>query len=808
MDRLAKHPYHENIGAFLKEPGLGISSVSAPPRSFRRALPAWAHLAIFALSIVLPLWCLIGLIALKTVDLAREDYQQQVRVVARNIALELDRELAGIGGILLTLATSPSLQLGDFRRFHEHALQVAPSGSVIVMRDRSGQPIISTLFPFGTPLPVTTASAVQAADECVFRTRSACVSDLYTGTTDRQPYVLLNAPVFRNGEVEFALNVAVRAQHLASLLSRNQWPAGWAVAINDRQHRIVARWPEHDRFVGGFANPALRQEDAAGEGVVRTVNVAGVPVWGYYVRLPSWGWRVAIGVPEALLSAPARRSAYYLIWAGLLAIGLSLAAAIFSGRRLARSIQMLNRMAAEIDVKHTSPRPSTSIRELDEVSASLAEASSRLRVSIEDRDRAQSELRRLNDELRARVEAEVAAREEVRRQLAHAQRMEALGQLAGGIAHDFNNVLQVVHGGTKLIERDPTNAARVLRLTSMVTDAASRGAAVTRRLLTFARQADLRAEPVDPGELLATMHEILQHTLGSGVEVRVELKPGLPALLADRGQLETVLVNLAANGRDAMGGAGVLTLSAVDETVPDDGSAVLPAPIKPGAYVRLSIADTGEGMDEATLARASEPFFTTKPPGQGTGLGLAMARGFVEQSGGAMQIESALGVGTTVRLWLPVAGNKVRIGGPALAELHPTAAAGRRILFVDDEVFIRAITGEGLEAAGFVVHSFGSGAEALGFLDAGNAVDLIITDLAMPGMDGLALIRGARQRRPGLPAILVTGFATDTAELAAGGTIDGPFALLRKPIDVGYLAERAAALLQAPGTSSLGSAGP
>lgn len=790
-----------NMGTLMNKAGSGISNASPPPRPLRRALPAWVHLAIFAISIVFPLWCLIGFIAMNSVEQARNEYQEQARVMVRNIALELDRELAGFGGILLTLATSPSLQDGDYRRFHEHALQVAPIGSAIVMRDRSGQPIMSTLFPFGTPLPVTAAPAVKAADECVFRTQTNCVSDLYTGTTDRQPYILLNAPVFRNGEVEFALNIAVRAQHLASLLSRHQWPAGWAIAIHDRQHRIVARWPEHDRFVGGLANPALRQDDAYEEGVVRAVNVAGVPVWGSYVRLPSWGWRVAIGVPEAILSAPARRSAYYLGGAGVFAIGLSLAAAIISGRRLARSIQMLNRMAGEVGVKHASSPLSTSIRELNEVSASLAEAGSRLQASIEDRDRAQLDLRRLNDELQARVEAEVEAREEAQLRLAQAQRMEALGQLAGGIAHDFNNVLQTVQGGISLIQRDPANAARVLRLSSMIADSASRGAAVTRRLLTFARRADLRAEPVDPGELLGAMRELLQHTLGSGIEVWVQIKPGVPALLADRGQLETVLVNLAANGRDAMGGAGVLTLSAVEEAVADEGSAGHPVPLRPGAYVRLSVADTGVGMDQATLARASEPFFTTKPPGEGTGLGLAMARGFVEQSGGAMQIKSAPGAGTTVCLWLPVAADEPGIGRPPLDQVSPLPDAGRRILLVDDEASVREIITEGLEAAGFVVRSVGSGAEALEAVNAGDAIDLMITDFAMPGMDGLALIRAARHRRPGLPAILVTGFATNAAELAVDGAVDGSFALLRKPIDIRLLAERAGVLLQGPQAS-------
>ncbi|WP_270934582.1 response regulator [Falsiroseomonas oryzae] len=758
----------------------------------------WAHLAVFALSIVLPLWCLLGLIAWTSVRQARDDYQQQTMVVARNMALELDRELAGFSGILSALATSPALQDGDLRRFHEQAVRVAPAGGAIVMRDRSGQQLVSTLFPFGTPLPVTAAAAVRAADECVFRTRSTCVSDLYIGTTDRQPYILLDAPVFRDGEVEFALNIAVRAQHLASLLARHQLPAGWAASITDRQHRIVARSPEHERFVGSLANAALRENTAADEGRVRSVNVAGVPVWGAYVRLPAWGWRVAIGVPEEVLGAPLRRSLFFFGAAGVLAIGLSIAAALLYGRRLARSIGALDRLAAAVGGSVAPSALSTSIRELDSVSASLAEADVRLRASYAERDRAQTELQRLNDELRAQVEAEVAAREEAQLQLAQAQRMEALGQLAGGIAHDFNNVLQAVQGGARLIQGDAADEGRVRRLASMIVDAASRGAAVTRRLLAFARRADLRAEAVDAAELLAAMREILQHTLGTGIEVRVTVSPGVPAFFADRGQLETVLVNLAANARDAMRGAGALTLSAVSETVAMDGDATShpPGP-KPGTYVQLSVADTGIGMDASTLARAAEPFFTTKARGQGTGLGLAMARGFAEQSGGALHIESAPSCGTTVRIWLPVAQHAPVGVHPPVAETGHVTEARHRILLVDDEALVCTLTAEELKTAGFNIHAVGSGAEALKLIEAGESIDLLITDLSMPGMDGLALIREAQQRRPDLPAILLTGFATDRAELAIGGAVSGSFSLLRKPIEARLLAERAAVLLMA-----------
>lgn len=401
-------------------------------------------------------------------------------------------------------------------------------------------------------------------------------------------------------------------------------------------------------------------------------------------------------------------------------------------------------------------------------------------------------LRQVNEELEARVREEVVAREEAQARLAQAQRMEALGQLAGGIAHDFNNVLQAVQGGARLLQGEPERADRVRRLATMVGEAAARGAAITRRLLAFARRADLRAEPVAPQELLGAMREMFRHTLGAGIEVRVQVAPGVPSLLADKGQLETVLVNLAANARDAMSGAGALVLSAVAESVTAGGGH--PAALKPGGYVRLSVSDTGVGMDAGTLARAAEPFFTTKPQGKGTGLGLAMARGFAEQSGGVLHIESAPGRGTTVRLWFPVSPTMERIAA-SLAETWPLrSGAGVRVLLVDDEALVREITAEGLERAGYQVVSVESAADALEVLADEAGVDVLLTDLSMPGMDGLGLIAEAQRRRPGLPAILLTGFATDMAELAVGGALSGRFSLLRKPAEIAALAERIDAL--------------
>ena len=399
----------------------------------------------------------------------------------------------------------------------------------------------------------------------------------------------------------------------------------------------------------------------------------------------------------------------------------------------------------------------------------------------------------INVKLEQRVRDEMAAREAAQQRAAHAERMHALGQIAGGIAHDFNNVLQAVSGGAALIERRPHDAERVLRNARMVMDAARRGAAITSRLLAFARRGDLRAENLDVASLLTDMAEVLTHTLGGSVICKVDVAPGLPRMFADRGQLETVLVNLATNARDAMPSGGTLILAAEAEVV----STALPHPagLAAGGYVRIVVSDTGTGMDTTVLARVTEPFFTTKEPGKGTGLGLAMAKGFVEQSGGSLSIDSSVGQGTRIMLWLP---SVTEAGGitPEVGTEIRSGLAKPCVLLVDDDSIVRNVLALSLEDAGYLVLPADSGATALALLaSSGERVDIIVLDLTMPSMDGLTLIREAQARRPGLPAVLLTGYAGDGATLAVGGAISGTFSLLRKPVTGTQLVDRISALL-------------
>jgi CheY-like chemotaxis protein len=276
--------------------------------------------------------------------------------------------------------------------------------------------------------------------------------------------------------------------------------------------------------------------------------------------------------------------------------------------------------------------------------------------------------------------------------------------------------------------------------------------------------------------VLEGISEVLTYTLGSTITVRTSFAPGLPPLLADRGQLETALVNLGTNARDAMPGGGVLRLSAESEMVAEDETH--PAGLAPGAYVRIDVTDSGFGIDQATLSRVVEPFFTTKPPGQGTGLGLALVKGFTEQSGGGMAIESAPGVGTTVRLWLRQAHSDAIVREVDQAGERAPGAASARILVVDDDDLVRETMAEQLAGGGFNVMAAASGVEALAAIASASPPDALVCDLSMPGMNGIDTIKRVRDLLPGLPCFLLTGYAGERAALEGGQA----FTLLRKPI--------------------------
>jgi signal transduction histidine kinase/CheY-like chemotaxis protein len=383
---------------------------------------------------------------------------------------------------------------------------------------------------------------------------------------------------------------------------------------------------------------------------------------------------------------------------------------------------------------------------------------------------------------------EIATRERAQAALLQAQKIEALGQLVGGVAHDFNNLLMAVMGNLDLLAKRLGADPRQNRLLNGAMEGARRGATLTQRLLAFARKQELQSQPTDVEGLLEGMKGLIDRSVGPMVQVDIEAEPDLPAVIVDPNQLEMALLNLAVNARDAMPLGGGLTISIGREEI---GAESKLGP-KLGSYVLITVHDSGEGMDAETLAKAVEPFFSTKGVGKGTGLGLSMVFGLAEQSGGALRLESTPGKGTKVCLWLPVAAEAARTVEFSSDPLEPMSPA--RILLVDDDPLIAGSTVALLEDLGHIVVEANSGVDALRRLSIGLQPDLMITDYAMPGMTGLELAREVQRIRPDLPVLLATGFA----DLEDAAHIDLP--RLAKPYTQDQLAAQIAQLL--PGHAS------
>jgi hypothetical protein len=399
-------------------------------------------------------------------------------------------------------------------------------------------------------------------------------------------------------------------------------------------------------------------------------------------------------------------------------------------------------------------------------------------------------------EANAELLAQSAQREAAEEALRQSQKMEAVGQLTGGLAHDFNNLLTVIIGSLDMMQSglEQGRTAGLERYAGTALASANRAAALTHRLLAFSRRQTLDPRRVSPNRLVLEMAELLQRTVGPMITLETVLPAGVGAILCDPNQLENALLNLAINARDAMPEGGRLTIGTARAEIGAGFAAR--HDMQPGAYVILSVTDTGTGMSADVAARAFDPFFTTKPIGAGTGLGLSMIYGFAKQSGGQVRIDSQEGHGATIRLYLPsnpdwAAEEEVAPPPPAL-----TGAAGsdETVLVVDDEPVIRMLVAEVLRELGYTALEAAEGIAALQLLRAPGRIDLMVTDIGLPGgMNGRQLADAARVARPGLKVLFITGFA-ETTVMGKGGLEPG-MRVMTKPFALDALAARIRAMI-------------
>jgi PAS domain S-box-containing protein len=428
-------------------------------------------------------------------------------------------------------------------------------------------------------------------------------------------------------------------------------------------------------------------------------------------------------------------------------------------------------------------------------------------VDVTERKRALAQLRAFADTLEDAVkertrELEIQNEARVRAEdlLRQSQKMDAVGQLTGGIAHDFNNLLTVVMGGLDVIGRQlpalgPSPATeRIARAKDMALKGVHRAVTLTSRLLAFARQQPLVPRPIDPNRLVSGTCEFLRRTLGESITLETVLAAGAWQTNADLNQLENALLNLALNARDAMPNGGKVTIETANCYLDEGYVALIAEPIEVGQYVMIAVADTGIGMDKATSERVFEPFFTTKEVGKGTGLGLSQVYGFVRQSSGHVRVYSETGEGTTVKIYLP----RHMGAGDAVDDVHdkrePLKAIGTEtILVVEDDDALRAYTVEMLGELGYRVLAAGSAAAALEFLERGEKIDLLFTDVVMPGLNGRELVNRALQLRPNLKVLFTTGYTRNA--IVHHGRLDSGVKMIAKPFGLDQLGRQLRTLL-------------
>jgi signal transduction histidine kinase len=451
---------------------------------------------------------------------------------------------------------------------------------------------------------------------------------------------------------------------------------------------------------------------------------------------------------------------------------------------------------------------------LDRLCRTIVRALAEARARNEKRT-AEAALQALNETLETRIgertrelaeayvalQAQIAEREKAEEALRLAQRLEAVGQLTSGVAHDFNNLLTVIAGNIEFLGRE-VSSERGQRRLAMMKGAAERGANLTAQLLAFSRRQRLEPTPVSLNRTVASMRDLLQSSIGGAVRIETALQDDLWPALVDATQIELVILNLAINARDAMAVGGRLAIETANVTV--TGQPTRPEQPQPGEYVMVSVSDTGTGMPPEVLARVFEPFFTTKEVGKGTGLGLAQVYGFLKQSGGGIRIDTILGEGTSIKVYLPRAE-----GDPALPASRGEVECARRhppgskpvLLVVDDDAGVREVTVTRLSEAGYEVREATSGLQGLAALEADPCVDLVLVDFAMPGMNGAEAAAEIRKRWPQIPVLFVTGFA-DTAALTQAGAV-GVEGIVLKPFRNGELERKVAAAMAGHGASRL-----
>lgn len=712
---------------------------------------------------------------------------------AKGIARGIDAQFIAAEAALLALRDAPSLDNGNFAEFERRLRRTsAETGRQFVLVGPDGRQLVNTFLPVGEP-PSQHDPALWAA---VFNERRTVVTDVIEGRTSKRLLAGVAVPVIRNGAVRWALAAGLFSKDFLPVIDEPGVPEDWIISIVDRNGRNMIRSRNNDQFAGKPLVPVLIDHMKSGRsGTLRTTSLEGIPLIStvQYARVSKWA--AAVGLPVALLEEPMWTSLTRLFFIGAILAALTIFLAFLIARYLDRSIVALTNAASALGRGAVIEPTHSAVKEFNAVAEVLARTSRVLKGLTADLEAQVAERTSELSASNTRLTSEIKRRMETEAQIVQMQKIEAIGQLTGGIAHDFNNMLSVVLGSLRLMQRRlQRGETEVGKYVDAAIQGAERAANLTTRLLAFSRQQPLAPEVIDGNKLIAGMGEILRRTIPESIEIETVLAGGLWRSFADVSGLENAIINLAVNARDAMPTGGKLTIETANASLDDSYAATRPE-LKPGQYVMIAVTDTGGGMPPDVAARAIDPFFTTKPPGQGTGLGLSQVHGFIKQSGGHFAIYSEPGQGTTVKLYLP------RHFGPseAVAERkmggNDVPSLGNReiILVVEDDAEVRRLIIEMLQELGYTTLESENADGALAQIDGHADIALMITDVVMPGMNGRALANEALVRRPNLPVLFTTGYTRNA--IVHHGVLDPGVHVLIKPYTIETLAAKVRELL-------------
>ncbi len=689
-----------------------------------------------------------------------EQMAQEARFLATTRAFShlVDNELKSRQRILQTIANSPALADGNLEAFYAFAKNNAPTeDTTIILFDRTGRQLINTRAPLGAPLPAQRASTMEALMQR-HGVLSPLVSDVFFAPLGKRYDFSIQVPYMERGEVRYFVAMGLNAAALQQLMAQQNLPQDWLSVIVDRKGVLVARSRDPEKFVGKPADESLQQKFSTQvSGTTRSVTLDGVPVKTFFYRVPSADWTVVLSIPETEVRRSAVRGAVVFASTSLLILGLALVVARRIGLGVIARMRRLELAAEALGRGERVAYEPLGLVEVDEVGRRIAHASDQLGAA--------------QRELELRVAHAVEESERAQRALLQAQKMEALGRLTGGIAHEFNNLLQTLATSLQLAKRakDPE---RVQSLLETCTKALKRAKTLTGQLSSFGRTQDSRLETVYLPKQVQDFRQLVENVLPATVSLEVELAEDVWPVTIDPTQFELAFLNLVINAKDAMPSGGSIKVTVMNEP------SVRPSDDLPtGDYVRVSISDSGVGMTPEVMAKALDPFFTTKEVGKGTGLGLPQAFGFARQSGGLLVLSSQVDVGTKVDIYLPKA-DEPPVDRPArvdeTADDHqPTTAT---LLFVEDDPLVRESVAPALEHAGYFVVMAENAEAALACLEAGTKVDFVFSDVVMPGaLNGIDLAKAVQSRFPHINVVLATGYSENRVAVAGVQVLAKPY---------------------------------